>query len=1696
MPPAVEARPSEIGVLAVRSPVLQSCAHQPMVSLPALTEKIDRGAAGGHEFERLMHQLLLRFADVQGFTYEPVNGQGGDGGIDGMVRAGGVPGLEGPVAFQFKWLYDDVHKANKARQIQDSFARAASHKPVRHWVLVTPWDLKPAEQAWLQSLAVEGGMEIHAWGKERIESLLRLSPALFARYYPHEAGPLLSGYDGFDFTVFACEYRVQVALAHETIRTLGLPTKVKRERDAGMRIPLSEIFVPLRLQPAGNTSDTRTLASVISGGRSAVVLGDPGAGKSTLLAFLVLLHTDRASLEGFTPPQGKVPLCISLRDFARLQQASPGLSFLEYLERHARSDLGLAHAHRAFFDSALRMGEAVVLIDGLDEVGRETARHRIARAVRAFHAAYPSCPFWITSRIYGYTRDVELPSAEFDELHIGRLDDEQVSTFIGRWYAIQMQSNLREREELTESLRHAVLRTGGVRRLAANPLLLTLMAFLHQSLGRLPQERGELYELCIDMLLRTWQEARRGEGQRSDPHPFEKLGLHVATQKDYLAHLAFFVQERNDVVEGEDARGLVGQMEALECLAKRHLAKSRRARPSLELAEAREEMDQFLDYLGDQTGLLVNRGNDKLAFLHLSFQEYLAAWVYLCGSVGPDTGFFIKYLGAPAWEEVILLRLHIVLRAPGGGGEEAFDRIVRALFEHLGRMSFEPGWQTLARAVRDSLTFTPDDQATVLRKAVEFWCRDARFEGEWFGVLEEICLFGGPGKEALRGVIATMVQRDPPGRAAAYTRLHLRLFGTAEERAAVVEAPPSPAKAPPGMEVIGRIIVPMTAGESATFMANLPAAQQRVPELILAARAKGVLDLAAVEKVLDEIEVSLGVVEHSRGPFTILGAVVYAPAIWTAFDAPEWFEAEMRLFADTLLSRADRLGAEDRDALLEATLRILGTNAVRVQVSFVPPAGAERDSFVTGLTATKLWTYLRIWAGMDPHRRGMHARAVRYACRTMHDNGGASDVQWQPMLRGIAGILPKDFSIILAGVEMQSLQILSSMWQNRPLNTASISVRSEQSQRNYTTSFEAMLVAGARFLSGQASDISGNEQWWSFPYSLSPDEVPLTLTVPPEAILLRAGPGTIRRVAPTLALFQGRHDGRAYELLERLAAHPEAEEVKEEYAKMTVLAPWRLVREDPTWIRTLHWSGEDPKGIFESFPASLDDLRLMLSEPPGVLPREEDISSMVMGRLGEEGAWMARTDAFELLRQACVIPGSLALVFPCWQMKQEQDSYAQEVLYALRRFDRPQDMSAAQLATDILFLRSAAAHKPFVRLPEGEIDLRERLPERLLFVLESVQESPKPDTFAAAEAGILRLCARTVENLAGPTPIHERDRLWLTYRLFQWLNLQLEHMSSDARVLGLHALREASPPPRELPPEADLLDPLRFERSRFDQRLGAVVYALSLMEGFKTSFADDSTTTKEPHQISSPELEQCLADIAAKPLTDEERALRHRDAPSCLGWLGPAAIPDLALQALLQLNNEAFFLIAPDARLRWLQELPRTSDDRTRVEWSLAESILMAATDHAKKLSAAERVVVETHLRALEGDSDALSLRWIGFSGLYGAGAAHLGDEVVSLLEQNLAEKNAPFAFGAYLTGLSHLAPEKLVSEAERILAAVETAGGLDPIPFASALANPIVAGAPACVRPVKECLRRLAARPPYRGDDRIVNLLGLLGVS
>src|SRR6185437_12718037 len=139
--------------------------------LPPLTEtgKIDRNASGMDEFRRLMHQLLLVEADRNRFVYTPAGEV-----CDGMAPDG-MPGLEGSVAFLFKWPCGDSHDG-KVPTFRDAIDRTRASPSLKHWVLVTPWDLTPPGTEWLRNLRRRSGLPLHHWGQARIEQLLRQCP--------------------------------------------------------------------------------------------------------------------------------------------------------------------------------------------------------------------------------------------------------------------------------------------------------------------------------------------------------------------------------------------------------------------------------------------------------------------------------------------------------------------------------------------------------------------------------------------------------------------------------------------------------------------------------------------------------------------------------------------------------------------------------------------------------------------------------------------------------------------------------------------------------------------------------------------------------------------------------------------------------------------------------------------------------------------------------------------------------------------------------------------------------------------------------------------------------------------------------------------------------------------------------------------------------------------------------------------------------------------------------------------------------------------------------------------------------------------------------------------------------------------------------------------------------------------------------
>jgi predicted NACHT family NTPase len=308
------------------------------------------------------------------------------------------------------------------------------------------------------------------------------------------------------------------------------------------RIDLTQIYIPIDARPqAGSpavTTERASLHDFVSAQPFLVVLGDPGSGKSTLVRHILISLARGDARSDLGLDQAWLPIFFPVAAFAeaRSQPGRADLAPLDYLSEfyqgHSQPD------YVPLFTRALELGRALLLFDGLDEVREE--RRAIVQCLEAFVRKWdaPGNRFLATSRIVGYD-DAPFTNDLFATVVIEPLADEQITAFIQRWSrAYQMIAEPKwpsagdlfvdlvrkasnsevDRRIATHaaSLSNAVFADPGITELARNPLLLTILALIHNQGARLPDRRVDLYRLCVQALAETWNRARSLSGRPVD----------------------------------------------------------------------------------------------------------------------------------------------------------------------------------------------------------------------------------------------------------------------------------------------------------------------------------------------------------------------------------------------------------------------------------------------------------------------------------------------------------------------------------------------------------------------------------------------------------------------------------------------------------------------------------------------------------------------------------------------------------------------------------------------------------------------------------------------------------------------------------------------------------------------------------------------------------------------------------------------------------------------------------------------------------------------------------------------------------------------------------------------------------------------------------------------------------------------------
>jgi formylglycine-generating enzyme required for sulfatase activity len=410
-----------------------------------------------------------------------------------------------------------------------------------------------------------------------------------------------------------------------------------------------------RTQQERYTTVTVSVEEALAQARRLVVLGDPGSGKTTLLRYLALLYA-RDQAEG----SGLVAQGLGLHETGYLPILMPLRQVGAYLRAHHPQDDGtdghallvdffletLANQRIAlptdFFDPWLHAGNAVILLDGLDEVADPELRRRVARLVESFTQTYPTCRYVVTSRIVGYTGAARLGEG-YTTTTVRDFTLADVALFLTNWHRLVAIGQLGVghsaevyAQQQTQQLLAAIQANPRIRELAINPLLLTVIAMVHRDRVKLPDRRAELYAEAVDVLLGKWDEAR---GVAETPILPDKQPFDTGDRRLMLQSVALHMHEQEKKeIDAEELELLLSSLFFA-------ILPDERA--------THQAVSRFLQVIEERTGLLVARGEGVYAFSHLTFQEYLAALAI----AGQDDyiAYTLRHSAQPWWREVILL---------------------------------------------------------------------------------------------------------------------------------------------------------------------------------------------------------------------------------------------------------------------------------------------------------------------------------------------------------------------------------------------------------------------------------------------------------------------------------------------------------------------------------------------------------------------------------------------------------------------------------------------------------------------------------------------------------------------------------------------------------------------------------------------------------------------------------------------------------------------------------------------------------------------------------------------------------------------------------------------------------------------------------------------------------------------------------
>ena len=333
-----------------------------------------------------------------------------------------------------------------------------------------------------------------------------------------------------------------------------------------------------------------------------VLLGDPGAGKSTTLRRLTY-ETALADLQRSGSQWGRVPIWCMAAELSSAVVDAPQIPLPTILGQLVAAESGQPQMGETI-TTLVQRGDALILVDGLDEVANPVQRwalFTVLRTVGSNHAI-------LAARPAAY-QEHTLPGWHI--CGVQELDQQAQRVIIDRV--------LREAGGMPaepEQVLFALQKRHDLMTWSANPLLLTLLVSLYARNQMLPEERATIYRFAIETLLSSGQ-----------------TGVHRLTQdtvERLMQQLALQMLERGVVVaSADDIAAWVGIDSSID--------------------------SSTIPELLDRAAVLQQRALGQWSFIHLTFQEYLAAAALARLTERERQQAIVRHRFSAQWEQVLQL---------------------------------------------------------------------------------------------------------------------------------------------------------------------------------------------------------------------------------------------------------------------------------------------------------------------------------------------------------------------------------------------------------------------------------------------------------------------------------------------------------------------------------------------------------------------------------------------------------------------------------------------------------------------------------------------------------------------------------------------------------------------------------------------------------------------------------------------------------------------------------------------------------------------------------------------------------------------------------------------------------------------------------------------------------------------------------